>query len=75
MRRPQVSSAELFQPHIDNGTPRLRGWVIGPDCTNSPNRPSLRSRTAVPPLNRSGRKGQVARMSVATRKGPRTHAD
>jgi hypothetical protein len=45
-------STVSLELHIDNGTPRLQERVIGPDCDNNPDHPSLRSGTAVPSPNR-----------------------
>ena len=62
---------------LKNGTSRSEGRVIGPACSNRPDRPSLRTGTAVPTLTvKEGRDGHDHRRSCArVTGGVDTHLD
>jgi hypothetical protein len=61
-----MSSAVLFQQQYEYGTSRPRGGD-GPTCDNRPDRPSLRSGTAVPPLNWLPKLGEQTQQSLDSR--------
>ena len=78
MRRPRASSAELFQRHIDNGTPRHRVGVIGPACyqqSEPPVAPIKDGRATPQPVKKEGMAMTIVEAAPGITGGVDTHLD
>src|SRR5580704_5186558 len=78
MRRRRASSTELFQRNIDNGTPRLRGWVIGPGCYQQlgpPVAPIEDGRATPQPLRKEGMAMTIVEAAPGVTGGVDTHSE